>query len=240
MAGLAEPAEIRPATPAEADAPHSPSSPLVGFFGLETTAENEVQPTTPTTVESEAVVRNAQMFEKRMAGVAAGEKKSGADPAGPVLRRFKIEQRGRDLRVMDEDGSVYRGFVDEQNTLYQQVVAQKDRAVQQRNDKPQQFQAPRVADSVAASRQTAAELYLYRVEGTNRTLNRNIVFSWNFVPTNDALAAAQADYKSALLKTEMGTLPSQLPALLNHSSLDGRLELGAGKSLPVQAAPVTE
>ena len=46
-------------------------------------------------------------------------------PTPGVLNSFRVEQTGRQLRVIDSDGSVYTGFLGETNTIIEDSLAQK-------------------------------------------------------------------------------------------------------------------
>ena len=156
----------------------------------------------------------------------------------PVLVNFKVEQAGRDLRVVDGDGSVYKGVVDEENTLYKQISERQQQKLAIANDSKFKFQTPKQTEAVSQTKQLDAEIYyLYRVEGTNRTLNQNVVFTWNFVDTN-ALASGNLNYQNTAQKLDATKLPSQFPALLQNSHINGRAQFGEGREVEVNAVPV--
>jgi hypothetical protein len=190
--------------------------------------------------EREGAIRNSQAFSN-LSTESPGQTRLKAFPARkdlvPVLANFKIEQEGRQMLVIDGDGSVYRGVVDEENTLYKQVVTQKEQKLSAAYDNNLKFQSPKLGSQVA-NKTEAAKYYFYRVEGTNRSLNQNVVFTWNFVPTNEALAAAQLNYQEVLQKTDATKLPSQFPALLQNSLINGRAQFGEGREVEVNAVPV--
>jgi hypothetical protein len=187
--------------------------------------------------ENRSTVANSQMFSNvDLKAAALAKKESSAVPPTPVLVNFKVEQAGQFLRVIDGDGSVYRGYVDEANTVYKQVIAQKEQAVAQQNQL--KVQSPRDASANNVSQQRATELYLYRVEGTNRSLNQNVIFTWNFTPTNEAIAAAQKIYNDNLLNSTPTELPSQFPELLQNSFINGRAQLGESRQYEINAVPV--
>jgi hypothetical protein len=186
--------------------------------------------------ENRSTVANSQLFSNVDLKAALTKKEADAISLPPVLVNFKVEQAGQFLRVIDGDGSVYRGYVDEANTLYKQVIAQKEKAVAL--DNRLKVQSPRDASANNVLPQQTPELFLYRVEGTNRSLNQNVVFSWNFTPTNEAIAAAQLNYKDNLLKLDATQLPSQLPELLQNSYINGRAQLSEGREIEVNAVPV--
>jgi hypothetical protein len=187
--------------------------------------------------ENRSAVANSQLFYNvDLKAAALAKKESSSVPPAPVLVNFKVEQAGQFLRVIDGDGSVYRGYVDEANTVYKQVIAQKEQAVAL--DNRLKVQSPRDASANNVSQQRATELYLYRVEGTNRSLNQNVVFSWNFTPTNEAIAAAQKIYNDNLLNSTAAELPSQFPELLQNSFINGRAQLGESRQYEINAVPV--
>jgi hypothetical protein len=155
----------------------------------------------------------------------------------PVLAKFKIQQVGRDVRVVDEDGSIYRGVVDEANTVYSQFAARQNQQQTTDLNKNAKLLPPKLS---ADQKKQDAAFYFYRVEGTNRTLNQNVVFTWNFVPTNEAVAATQLNYKDVLTETDPAKLPAQFPALLQNSYINGRAQFGADREVEVNAAPVKQ
>ena len=190
-------------------------------------------------VEQEQLTRNSQMFSNATAEQQARPKalRAYTELPRPVSSNFKIEQMGRDLRVIDGDGSVYTGVVDEENTLYKQQIARQNWNLSNAYEGKFKFQTPKSSPAQSVAKQQAAEYFRYRVEGTNRSLNQNVVFSWNFIDTN-ALAAGNLDYKVAEQKLDATKLPSQFPALLQNSFINGRAQFGEGREVEVNALPV--
>jgi hypothetical protein len=190
-------------------------------------------------VEQEQLTRNSQMFSNATADQQARPKalRAYGELPRPVSSNFKIEQMGRDLRVIDGDGSVYTGVVDEENTLYKQKIARQNWNLSNAYEGKFKFQTPKSTPAQSVAKQQAAEYFRYRVEGTNRSLNQNVVFSWNFIDTN-ALAAGNLDYKVAEQKLDATKLPSQFPALLQNSFINGRAQFGEGREVEVNALPV--
>ena len=190
--------------------------------------------------ERQRTVLNSQAFSN-LGGPAAEAKRKDARANAltpPVLVNFKVEQAGRDLRVVDGDGSIYRGVVDEQNTLYKQMSERQQQKLIVANESRFKFQTPKLADDLTVKKQLDADAYyLYRVEGTNRTLNQNVVFTWNFVDTN-ALVSGNLNYQNTQQKLDATKLPSQFPALLQNSYINGRAQFGEGREVEVNAVPV--
>jgi hypothetical protein len=190
--------------------------------------------------ERQRAVLNSQAFSNLEATQAEAKRKDARanQLTPPVLINFKVEQAGRDLRVVDGDGSVYKGVVDEQNTLYKQISERQQQKLAIANDSQFKFQTPKQTEAISPAKQLDAETYyLYRVEGTNRTLNQNVVFTWNFVDTN-ALASGNLNYQNTAQKLDATKLPSQFPALLQNSYINGRAQFGEGREIEVNAVPV--
>jgi hypothetical protein len=190
--------------------------------------------------ESPRVTANSQVFRNVGTKSPAPAKLETAPAAAtPVLANFRIEQQGPHVRVIDGDGSVYRGYVDEANTVYKQVVAQKEQAANLHNRA--RLQSPRDASATTGvGQQQMTNFYFYRVEGTNRSLNQNVVFTWNFAPTNEAIAAAQKHYNDNLLNSTPEELPSQFPELLQNSFINGRAQLGESRQYEINAVPLPQ
>jgi hypothetical protein len=90
--------------------------------------------------------------------------------ATPVLAAFAVQQIGRELRVVDGDGSVYSGYF--------------------QLESPPEGQT----DAKFARQRTPPESYSFQVSGTNRNLKQNVVFSGNLTAmTNRILLGWDAD-----------------------------------------------
>ena len=137
----------------------------------------------------------------------------------PVLASFRVEQTGNALRVVDTDGSVYTGAV-------QQVAqpASTARATAPKN-------APAVASvAIVTAPAQAAQNYYFRVAGTNRNLNQNVIFSGNLIPlTNAPILTGAVGTRRAL------ELPVE--SLLSNSRISGKAVIGDQKEIEVNATP---
>jgi hypothetical protein len=81
--------------------------------------------------------------------------------AVPVLSNFQVQQNGNALRIVDQDGSVYSGSWRLAN-----------RAANTRNQPTPAPSARSLEDNLQA-----AQNYLFRVHGMNRTLRQSVVFT---------------------------------------------------------------
>lgn len=158
-----------------------------------------------------------------LAPAPADEQKQKAAPIASVLANFRIEQSGDQMRVIDEDGSTYFGVTPALAVVATAATDAKNAAAA--------FSQSARSQPPSYSRQAGeTNRYLYRVEGTNRTLNQAVSFAWNFVaPTNAPGAAAN---------TAGGNLQSVLPLPWTEAAINGRAQINTGEQFEVNAAPI--
>ena len=188
------------------------------------------------------VEKDAERFySQSFANVAPEELRAKAakvkseSPVIPVLSKFQVQQVGDQLRVIDGDGSTYLGEVNK--NIAAAGAGTDDKETTTLAFETAKRPAPGFAGGVTANQQ-ATQNYFWRVEGTNRTLNQNVVFTWNFVSTTNISATTQLNAASGVLNQNAATLPSQFPALLNNSIINGRAQLGRAQQIEVNAVPV--
>lgn len=170
---------------------------------------------------------NDQPVLAKKVTAVSGEAKAVA----PVLANFQIEQSGNEIRVIDSDGSMYLGEVTP-------VLAYglKQNASFKNDTKESESLADRL--EVEQQRQVAGA-YQYRVEGTNRTLNQQVVFAWNYVPITNALVFSNSTFASSeLKKVDAANFPQQFPGFQN-SYINGRAQIASEKEIEINARPVS-
>jgi hypothetical protein len=108
--------------------------------------------------------------------------------AVPVLVNFQVQQNGSAVRVVDADGSVYDGSL-----LPESAVAQNEPAPAATTAPPAAVPAQVERAKTIASREElqTAQNYFFRVTGTNRTLQQNVVFAGNLVAMANAMTNLQ-------------------------------------------------
>lgn len=159
-------------------------------------------------------------------------KASGDVQFNAVLENFRIEQAGNQLRVIDGDGSTYLGTI----TPTTLTKAKMETKGAEQLKKDAEALAPR-ALTTDSSQAQLGRAYLYRVSGTNRTLNQHVEFSWNFVPTNTVLMQ-EASRLNGKIEGEKSNELQLLPSMLQNSEVSGEIKLDATRSLRIQATPV--
>ncbi len=159
-----------------------------------------------------------------------------SSPISPVLATFRVEQMGRQLRVVDSDGSTYIGETDlSPATPADTGGSKKEQTVQLFKSGGKLNQLPTAATSVP---QQQAQSNFYRVAGTNRTLNQSVVFTWSFVDMTNQPVVAQSVKISSDQKKDAQKLPMQFPAQLQNSFINGRAQFGTGQEIEINAVPV--
>lgn len=162
-----------------------------------------------------------------------------------VLASFKVEQDLGKLRLIDSDGSVYSGSVEETP----EIAGQADALLETARSEKQAAAAKKPAQPV--------RFFRFRVSGTNRTLKEEVVFTGNFL----APGAPQQLFKDVGATTDTAVAPQSLvttnaivigapatvapgaaaqPVLfeLQKARMEGDLLLGGSNKLQIKAAPV--
>lgn len=189
--------------------------------------------------EREKLNASSQAFVNRAPASSYGKTISSGDRAA-VLLNFQVEQTGNQLRVIDGDGSTYLGEMNlaiaGQRAAFALDRSGTERLALKREDK---LAASQPVTALLAEQQEAQK-FVCRVSGTNRTLNQQVVFTWNFVALTNELAAVQVKLPSAGAKVLQNNVPAQqLPLLLNNSVINGRAQLGNAKEIEINAVPVS-
>jgi hypothetical protein len=164
-----------------------------------------------------------------------GQEKSKSDSAKGVpnlLDSFRVEEISGTLRVIDKDGSVYTGFVEQRPETPGPAAATLQ--------KP----ALKSAGSFAEGNKNPlpARMFRFRVTGTNRTLNQEVVFTGDFVngAINDAskTTATNSLGFDALAPGAAAGGTEPLGLELKKASVSGQLLMGGSNQIQIIALPV--
>jgi hypothetical protein len=161
--------------------------------------------------------------------------RNAAAPAvsNQVLADFRVEQTGNQLRVIDNDNSIYTGDIE--------MAADNNNS----GDVTGQMAPPKMESAIAArqiaaapaSNAQAAQNFSFRVAGTNRTLNQQVVFTGNFASLANAPVALQQLAASQANSQNYSNSQQQSPPLLQNSFINGRAQVGAGQPIEINAVP---
>ncbi len=133
------------------------------------------------------------------ASPAPGQKHPLADAEVlPVLNEFAVEQVGGEMQIVDADGSIYRGTLQEQSLDQAMPSGAGQVFLRSRAGEAAPaaaVQAPvRAGTDLAPQFLNAAQNYSFRVVGTNLSLKQKVVFTGNFVgiQSQDVLGTTNA------------------------------------------------
>jgi hypothetical protein len=178
--------------------------------------------------DSTATTASVSQLYSRIDPLAA--RQGGGGGAGraatPVLTSFRVEKDGDAIRVIDADGSVYTGSLQLAQQVTNATVASGA------------LSSTRISDSHVLV--PAARNYFFRVAGTNRNLNENVVFSGNFVPfTNTQIATDGRTFGGAIGGARRAATQPMTNAetVLSNSRITGKAVIGDQKEIEVNATP---
>lgn len=183
----------------------------------------------------------SQAFMNR-APISTSVAKAKSGGITPVLANFQVEQYGNQLRVIDADGSTYLGEMELPETGKPIVVTvQKKPAGGWGFKKAETTAKPERAAAAAPNSAGMQNYFACQVAGTNRTLNQQVVFAWNFIELTNSPSVAEVKSRAVSANVLQNNLPAQqFPSVLNNSIINGRAQLGSSKEIEVNAVPVTQ
>jgi len=156
-----------------------------------------------------------------------------------------MRQNGDAISVVDGDGSVYHGSVRPETATVRNEPAPPGtfavRAV------PPQSQMK--AAQSAGNEQQAAQNYFFRVAGTNRTLQQNVVFTGNLLANSGMPQTAQTSNSFGGVGGGGGGAGNQLQQAvtnasqqspLSNSRIVGTAVIASTNQIEINAVPVTQ
>jgi hypothetical protein len=216
VAGFAQ-NQSMPATVASASAGAAASAPLPSVSPPSETAPAASALASSlglqTVTNSVSSLSLAQHFVRNIPKSKTFGGQTAQNPDQHLLVSFQVEQNGPELRVKDEDGSVYLGYLQPAQTAT--VVRDVMKAVPATAGRASNF---KLADSAAQPQSATAlpQTYFFRVAGTNQTLKLPVLFS-------GSISNAPG----------YGLSPTQL----SGARISGRVRVGTQREFEVQASP---
>jgi hypothetical protein len=178
------------------------------------------------TQQQEALTRSAQVRS------FLGAPRSGN--AQGVLTSFNVEQAGRELRVIDSDGSVYAGPMQPTNTLVR-TLNQERRGLDDQAVSKKAVQSPLPAQESEAPLQGSS----FQLTGTNRTLNRRVVFEGVLVLTTNQAFLGRSMAQSA--REPVGVVNgNQTNGNVQDLHLSGTAVIDGELPFRIEASPVSK
>lgn len=162
--------------------------------------------------------------------------RNAAAPAvsNQVLADFRVEQTGNQLRVIDNDSSIYTGDIETAAFGVSSPAANEQKGAELL--KSGTLPTRNIATAPASNAQ-AAQNFSFRVAGTNRTLNQQVVFTGNVASLANAPVAFQQLAASQASSNYSSNSQQQSLPLLQNSFINGRAQVGAGQPIEINAVP---
>jgi hypothetical protein len=165
----------------------------------------------------------------------------------PVLSNFQVQQNGNALRIVDQDGSVYVGSWRLANQVANNGVVEKQRLQNSDNQSTAKTSQTSAPPAVAlADNLQAAQNYIFRVHGMNRTLKQGVVFTGNFLADYALSENVQQSFGGGIagtykneqqLKFELTNQIAQLP--WSNLRIAGTAVVNRTNHIEVNATPVS-
>ncbi|HVV71396.1 MAG TPA: hypothetical protein VHI52_07845 [Verrucomicrobiae bacterium] len=142
--------------------------------------------------------------DTELKNLASSAKPASDQPAASILASFRVEQQGPEFRVIDQDGSIYKGTLGPAPTS---GLASADEAGRVgASNAPRELAQKRMVQAyglapnpVAAQQQNAPQQnYLFRVAGTNVSSKQAVVFTGELLPLSNSVIMGSAARAAAV------------------------------------------
>jgi hypothetical protein len=164
----------------------------------------------------------------------------------PILASFELQQLGRQVRIVDGDGSIYSGnfqtpqtysYLDSETRQKGEVTSSLKTAAPPPSNNPLALPSESAVQRKGAlydSKLQADLSYPFQVTGTNRTLNQIVTFTGQVLtPTNVLSVLGPA----GTLNGNRAAPPDLNPLPLGNSRISGKALIGANREVEVNAIP---
>ena len=197
----------------------------------------------PATLESSkrsAGQRTVQRFSQVATGTKAKAEFDKKYSPGAVLVSFEVEQTEGQLRIRDNDGSIYTGYLRWSDAQLPAAAAVKAEQL----DRSKVAVAPErklETKNGFESKSQVVQNYSFSVEGTNRSLNQKVVFTGNLqTAQNMILSTGGSNKQGAGLGGAQPIPPEFAPVPLLNSRISGRAIIGDRKEININAVPAAQ
>jgi hypothetical protein len=155
-----------------------------------------------------------------------------------VLLSFQMEQTGDQVRVIDRDGSTYAGYLQKADaTSEQQIAGGKDQAAN-REQKTKALIATQSAKLEGTFGYEANQDYFFRVVGTNRGLNQQVIFTGHLLAIAGNTDISKNNLNTTAAKQLQLPVQNQTGSLLLNSRINGTALVGGSNTVEIQAVPL--
>jgi len=179
------------------------------------------------------IVQATQQFVQAVSPNKSTDLADNRAAAKPILFSFELQQLGREVRIVDSDGSVYSGsFQPAEVFSYLESDASKKAAATRSLQTTDGLSQRK--DAFADAKLPVDMSYAFKVTGTNQTLKQFVVFTGQVLAQTNALspvAPAGTVDGNRVARAELNPVP------LQNSRISGRALIGTNKEVEVNAIP---
>ncbi len=183
----------------------------------------------------------SSLAAQRFAQVREYRVNFNSPPMPNVLSSFQLVQNGRQMRIVDADGSIYDGVIESlptEETTPRAAPLTTTTPELKKNSEPEAKGRAATANEAFASQNA-----FFRVTGTNISLNQRVVFEGNFLTASNpanaiTLGAKLTTAPSAAAAVRQGSLQKTQPTL--NGLIRGQATIGSSNRIEINAAQLAE
>jgi prepilin-type processing-associated H-X9-DG protein len=154
----------------------------------------------------------------------------------PVLASFQVQQDGREIRVVDQDGSVYSGSMQPQPAI---LSGKSDSGGALDSPTLEPVPSRQSEEKKLPAMEPAGLNYFFRVAGTNQSLKQSVVFAGSLVMITNRASVAPAGGAGGGGGGGMQNLPAGRvePWSPSNSRISGTAVIGLTNQIEINAVP---
>jgi hypothetical protein len=179
------------------------------------------------------IVQATQQFVQVASPNKTAELADKRSATKPILFSFELQQLGREVRIIDSDGSVYSGSFQPAEVFSYLESPPSEKAAVTRSLQTTEALSQR-KDAFADSKLQTDMSYAFKVVGTNQTLKQIVTFTGQVLAPTNALslvAPAGTVNGNRVARPELNPLP------LQNSRVAGKALIGTNQEIEVNAIP---
>ena len=197
-----------------------------------------------TTLRKTAPAAQQELLNQRFVQTAPYRRNFNSPARPQILNSFQLEQNGPRIRIVDADGSVYQGAIEQpatQTSLRVDTLQVVGRATAQSKPAIAGTQAAATAQTQAVGTPTL-ENFAFTVSGTNRTLRRAVVFYGNYIADTNTAQLGTANTQNRIQQSlnAANTAPTQNQSQLLNAVVQGKAVIGGSDRLEINAVPAEQ
>ena len=171
--------------------------------------------------EAGSRARSVQLQQQQKQDVQLSAKPASVDA---VLKNFEFEQRGNEIKITDQDGSIYVG-----NVISQDEAKKRSFRVQ---NAPQQ--APGGVAGGAAPAEPQSQSQTFFAFGTNLSLKQEVSIEGNLLQVTNAIASPGSAAATRALNETQNRRGGNA---LSQQAIQGRARVGTNQEVFINAVP---